>query len=160
MGVIVISLGTHQSARENFGCTWKCLGVPVTSLRAPATSLGAPRITVEQSGKISSLGMLQVCLGCCRCAWIAAGAPGLRQVRLECCRCAWDATGAPGMLQVRLEIIATIYRATIVKIHVLRLYSHLFIYVSMYLCIYIVTHLHMIYLDCLQVVLESNSRCT
>ena len=24
MGVIVISLGTHQSARENFGCTWEC----------------------------------------------------------------------------------------------------------------------------------------
>ena len=63
------------------------------------------------------------------------------------------------MLQVGLEIIATIYRATIVKIHVLRLYSHLCIYVSMYLCIYIVTHLHTIYLDWLQVVLESNSRC-
>jgi len=75
-------------------------------------------------------------------------------------RCAWDAAGAPGMLQVRLEIIATINRATIVKIHVLRLYSHLFIYVSMNLCIYIVTHLHTIYLDWLQVVHESNSRCT
>jgi len=81
------------------------------------------------------------------------------QVRLECCRCAWDAAGVPGMLQAHLEIIATTYHATIVKIHVLRLYSHLFIYVSMYLCIYIVTHLHTIYLEWLQVVLESNSRC-
>jgi len=72
MGVIVIGLGTPQSAGENFGCTWErrrhaweqpgapasslgapatSLGVLMTSLRAPATSLGAPRITVEQSGK-------------------------------------------------------------------------------------------------------------
>jgi len=79
MGVIVIGLGTPQSARENFGYTWKhwrqgwehlgtpvtsleapatCLGVPATSLEVqetslevPATSLGAPRITVEWSGK-------------------------------------------------------------------------------------------------------------
>jgi len=40
----VIILGTPQSAGENFGCTWEHWGVP-------ATSLGAPRITVEQSGK-------------------------------------------------------------------------------------------------------------
>jgi hypothetical protein len=33
------------------------------------------------------------------------------------------------------------------------------IYVSMYLCIYIATHLHTVYLDWLQAVLESNSRC-
>ena len=79
MGVIVISLGTPRSARENFRCIWEhmgapatslgapatslgapatslgapttSLGAPKTSLRAPATSLGAPRITVEQSGK-------------------------------------------------------------------------------------------------------------
>jgi len=58
MGVIVIGLGTPQSAGENFSCTWEHLGAPatslgatVTSLGAPATSLGAPRITVEQSGK-------------------------------------------------------------------------------------------------------------
>jgi len=44
MGVMVISLETPWSAGENFGCTWEHLGVP-------ATSLGAPRITVEQSGK-------------------------------------------------------------------------------------------------------------
>ena len=51
MGVIVISLGTPQSAGENFGCTWEHLGVPTTSLGAQATSWGAPRITVQQSGK-------------------------------------------------------------------------------------------------------------
>jgi len=65
MEVIVISLGTPQSARENFGCTWehlgapatcmvaptKSLGAPTTILGAPARSLGAPQITVEQSGK-------------------------------------------------------------------------------------------------------------
>ena len=46
------------------------------------------------------------------------------------------------MLQVRLEIIATTYGSTIVKTHVFSLYSHLCIYVSMYLCIYIapITH--------------------
>ena len=52
MGVIVISLGTPQSARENFGCTWEHLGALVTSMGAPATSLDAPRIAVEQSGTI------------------------------------------------------------------------------------------------------------
>jgi len=166
MGMIVISLGTPRSAGGNFEWTTNCLGMPATSLRAPGTSLAAPRIMVEQSGKniffgnaTAVPGMLQVRLECCRCAWNAAGAPGMLQVRLERCSCARDAAGAPGMLQVRLEIIATIYHATIVKIHVLRLYSHLFIYVSMNLCVYIVTHLHAIYLDRLQVVLESNSRC-
>jgi len=39
----------------------------------------------------------------CRCAWSAAGVPGLLQARLECCRCAWNAAGVPRMLQVRLE---------------------------------------------------------
>jgi len=113
------------------------LEVPATSLGASTTSLGAPQITVEQSAKNIFLGnstgvpgMLQARLECCRCAWNAAGAPGMLQVCLGCCRCAWNVAGAPGMLQVRLEIIATIYRATIVKIHVLRLYSHLFIYLS------------------------------
>jgi len=42
MGVIVISLGTSQSAAEKFRCTWEHLGVPATSLGAPMTSLGAP----------------------------------------------------------------------------------------------------------------------
>jgi len=62
------------------------------------------------------------------------------QVRLECCRCAWNAAGAPGIRQVRLEIIATTYRSTIVKTHVFRLYSHLCINVSMYLYSYPSTH--------------------
>ena len=65
MGVVVMSLGTSQSAGENVGWTWEqlgapttsqgapktSLGVPTTSLAAPTTSLGAPRITVQQSGK-------------------------------------------------------------------------------------------------------------
>jgi len=34
-----------------------------------------------------------------------------------------------------------------------------FVFSSMYLCIYIATHLHTLYLDWLQAVLESNSRC-
>jgi hypothetical protein len=77
MRVIVISLGTPRSARENFGCTREHLEAPATSLGAPATSLGAPttslgalvaslgapRITVEQSRKNISFGN-------------AAGAPG------------------------------------------------------------------------------------
>ena len=85
IGVIVISLETPWSTRENFGCTWECLEALTTSLGAPATSLGAPvrslrvpaiclrvparslgvpRITVEQSGKNN------ICFG------NAAGAPG------------------------------------------------------------------------------------
>ena len=56
-----------------------------------------------------------------------------------------DAAGAPGM-------IATTYCSTIVKTHVFSLYSHLCIYVSMYLCIYIGTHLHTICLDTQQAV--------
>jgi hypothetical protein len=55
------------------------------------------------------------------------------------------------MLLVRQEIIATTYHSTIFKTDVFSLYSHL--------CIYIATHLHTVYLDWLQVVLESNSRC-
>ena len=41
MGVIVTSLGTPRSARDNFGSTWQHLGALATSLGAPATSLGA-----------------------------------------------------------------------------------------------------------------------
>ena len=62
------------------------------------------------------------------------------------------ATSSWATLQVRLDIIATTYHSTIFKTHVFSLYSHL--------CIYIVTHLHTVYLDCLQAVLESNLRCT
>jgi len=64
MGVIVIGLGTPWCTGENFGCTWERgrqarerirqvwehLGAPATNLEALATCLGAPRITVEQSG--------------------------------------------------------------------------------------------------------------
>jgi len=39
------------SAGEIFGCTWEHLGALATSPGAPATSLGARQITVEQSGK-------------------------------------------------------------------------------------------------------------
>ena len=60
-------------------------------------------------------------------------------------------TSSLGTLLVRLEIIATTYRSTIFKTHEFSLYSHL--------CIYIATHLHTVYLDCLQAVLESNLRC-
>jgi len=52
------------------------------------------------------------------------------------------------MLLVRQEIIATVFN----------LYSHRCIYAFMYLCIYIATHLHTVYLDWLQAVLESNLR--
>ena len=55
------------------------------------------------------------------------------------------------MLLVWQEIIATTYRSTICKTHIFSLYSHQ--------CIYIVTHLHTVYLDGLQAVLDSNSRC-
>jgi len=41
MGVIVIGLGAPRSARENFGCTWEHMEVPVTSLGALMTSLQA-----------------------------------------------------------------------------------------------------------------------
>jgi hypothetical protein len=58
MGVIVIGLGTPRSAGEKFGCIWKLLGAPVRSLEVPMTDLGAPgqglgapRITIAQSGK-------------------------------------------------------------------------------------------------------------
>jgi len=64
-----------------------------------------------------------------------------------------------GLLLVRLEIIATTYCSTIDKTLVFRLYSHPRIYVSTYICIYIATHLHTIYLDWLQAVLGGNSRC-
>jgi len=55
-------------------------------------------------------------------------------------------TSSLGTLLVRLEIIATTYRSTIFKTHVFSLYPHL--------CIYIATHLHTVYLDWLQAVLE------
>jgi len=66
----------------------------------------------------------------------------VREIHLlwECRRCAWNAAGAPGIRQVRLDIIATTYHSTIVKTHVFRLYSHLCVNVSMYLYSYPSTH--------------------
>jgi hypothetical protein len=61
MGVIVVSLGTPQSARVNFGCTWKHLGAPATSLGVPTTSLGAT--TCSLGAPVTSLGMLKTSLG-------------------------------------------------------------------------------------------------
>ena len=61
-------------------------------------------------------------------------------------------TSSLGTPLVRLEIIGTIHRSTIFKGYVFSLNSRL--------CIYIATHLHTVYLDCLQAVLESNPRCT
>jgi hypothetical protein len=58
MGVIIRGVKTPWSAGENFRCTLEHLQAPATGLgalaiclRAPATSLEAPRITVEQSGQ-------------------------------------------------------------------------------------------------------------
>ena len=132
-------------------------------LEVPGSACDKSRSAGDKSGSSSNHGRAvweqHLLWECYRCAWDAAGAPGMLQVRLEYSRCAWDAAGAPGMQQVHLEIIATTYHATIVKIHIFRLYSHLFFYVSIYLCLYIVTHLHTIYLDWLQMVVESNLRC-
>jgi hypothetical protein len=46
----VICLGTPWRAGEKLQCTCELLGALTTSLGVPVTSLGAPRITVEQSG--------------------------------------------------------------------------------------------------------------
>jgi len=54
MGVIVIGLGTRQSAGENCGCTWEHLGVPATTQGAQMTSLGAPASTSEKPGSASN----------------------------------------------------------------------------------------------------------
>jgi len=55
------------------------------------------------------------------------------------------------MLMMCLEIIATTYCSMIFKTHVFCLYS--------YLCIYIATHAHRVYLDWMQGQHERNSRC-
>jgi len=72
MGVIVRGLGIPLSARENFGCTWKRRGQSWEHLGAPATSLGVPRITLEQAGKIIIF------------TGNAAGAPGNHSYYLLC----------------------------------------------------------------------------
>jgi hypothetical protein len=62
-GVIVISFGIPWSARVNCWWTWEHLGVPMTSLGGPATSLGELRFTAEQSGKDKIFsGTVLVCL--------------------------------------------------------------------------------------------------
>ena len=69
--MIVISLRTPRSTGKSFGApgsTWEHLGVPMTSLRAPITilgaltsRLGARGITLKLSGKMtSSFAMLLV----------------------------------------------------------------------------------------------------
>jgi len=65
-----------------------------------------------------------------------------------------------GILLVCLEIIATTYCSTIVKTHEFNLYSYRYIYVSNCLFLSRATHLDMLYLDGLQVVLESDLWCT
>jgi hypothetical protein len=61
MGVIVISLRTPRSARENFGCTWEHLGAPATSLGTPMTSFGT--LTTHLGAPTPSLGTLTTSLG-------------------------------------------------------------------------------------------------
>jgi len=140
MGVIVIGLGTPQSAGENFGCAWEHPGMPATSLGALTTSLRTHGSASNKSGSADD----------------KAGSTCERR------RQVWEllesqlsslgtTTSSLGTLLVRLEIIATTYRSTICKTDVFSLYSHL--------CIYIATHLHTVYLVWLQAVLESNSRC-
>jgi hypothetical protein len=53
MEVIVRGSGTLLSTRENFGCTWKHLSAPVTSLEAF-------RITVDVSGSPLAAVMIHV----------------------------------------------------------------------------------------------------
>jgi hypothetical protein len=124
----------------HLGVPARSQGVLATSLGVPMTSLGAP---------VSSLGLPATRLRAPRITVEQSG----KNIFVG------SAAGAPGMLQVRLEIVATTYYSMIVKTHVFRLYSHLSNYVSMYLCIYIATHLHTIYLDWLQAVYQKNSRC-
>jgi len=93
-----------------------------------------------------------------------SGAPGSANDNLESAsKSAWEnlesllsslgkTTSSLEALLVRLEITATIT-------HVMSLYARLCIYVSMYLCICIVTHLQMVYGDWLQAGLESILRC-
>ena len=111
MGVIVIGLGTSQSASENFGCTWERRWQ--VSVRRRQASERRRQLWEHLESQSSSMGK----------------------------------TSSLGTLQARLEIIASTHRSTISKTHVFTLYFHL--------CIYIATHLHTVYLDWLQAVLES-----
>jgi len=51
MGVIVIGLVICWSTREIIRCTWQRGEQSCEDLGAPATTLGEPRMTVEQSQK-------------------------------------------------------------------------------------------------------------
>ena len=120
-GVMVIGLGTPRCTGESFWCTWECwLQVWEHWWQDWVRWQQVWEHLESRQGTPSSLGMVQACLECCRCAWNAAGAPGIRQV----CQ----------------GIIATTYRSKIVKIQVFRLYSPLCINVSMYLYSYPSTH--------------------
>ena len=61
MVVIAISLGTPQSAGNNFGCTWECTGAPATHTGVQMTRLGAsgraddkPGSAADKPGSISN----------------------------------------------------------------------------------------------------------
>jgi hypothetical protein len=101
----------------DFRCIWEHLGVPVASLGAPTTSLGAPVSANHTHG----------------CANHKPGSanhkPGSTSIQGQISL----GITALGTLLVRLEIIATTYHSTIFKTHVFSLYSHLCIYVSIYI---------------------------
>jgi len=143
MGVILMSLRTPRSAREIIWSTWEC--------RWQAWERWQQAWERRQQAweRWRQVWELQ------RKVW-------------ECQRHVWEhhesqysglGNTSLGTLLVCLEIIDTTYRSMIVKAHVLRLYFHLCIYPSMYLCIYIATHLNKIYMDWLQAGLKSNSSC-
>jgi len=131
--VSVIHLGTRLSTGENFRWILEHLRPPATGREVLATCLGSPTTILAVAAT-------------------SLGAPQISVAKFRKNLVFWT-------LLVRLEIIATTYRSMIVKTHVFRLYSHLGINVSMYLCIYTATYLHMVYLERLQVVIGSNSRC-
>ena len=121
-------------------------------------SLGTPRSAVENLGcRWEHLGApmtsLEAPATCLEVLPMSLGEPQTTEEQTG------KATPLSGLLLVHLEILANMYHSMIVNTCVFRLHRHLCIYVSMYLCIYIATHLHTVYLNSLQVVLESNLRC-
>ena len=95
------------------------------------------------------IGVLERTLGALESTWVRG-----QQVweHLELQLSSWGKSSCLAMLLVRLEIIATTHHSTVLKTCVFSMYSHL--------CIFIATHLHMVYLDCLQAVLESKLKWT
>jgi len=61
MGVIVMSLRTPRSARENIACTWQHQGAATTSLTVPTTSLRVP--TTSLRAATTTLGVPTASLG-------------------------------------------------------------------------------------------------